>query len=130
MYQVAGGPDMFRPWHHVTCEDHVRPGLEAHQAAFFDQLIAKETESKSSLVVAEVRSGYLTKPSIGNTRTVAVAPLETKIDRSADSQRKKVCIRKQSRRQYLGQDIQRGEGHRIAHQRQLDEFLDVAPFEP
>src|SRR5712692_5821910 len=124
MYQVAGGPDMFRPWHHVTCEDHVRPGLEAHQAAFFDQLIAKETESKSSLVVAEVRSGYLTKPSIGNTRTVAVAPLEAEIDRPADGQGKKVCVRKQCRRQHLGQNVQCGDGRRIVHQGQLNKLLN------
>src|SRR5262249_3955707 len=101
-----------------TSEDHIGPGLEAHQSAFVDQFIAKETEAKSGLVIAEVRSGHLTKPSIGNTRTIAVAPLKAEIDRPADGQGKKVRIRKQRRRQYLSEDIQRREGRRIAHQGQ------------
>ena len=65
MYQVTASPDMFRPWHDVTSEDHIGPGLEALQAAFFDQFIAEPTESKSGLVVAEVRSGYHAKPYVG-----------------------------------------------------------------
>src|SRR5580704_1420871 len=97
---------MFRPWHHVTCEDRVGPGLEALQAAFFDQIIAEPAESKSGLVVVEVRSSYLTKPSIDNTRTVPVAPLDTEIDRPADDEGKKVHIGKQCRRQDLDQNIQ------------------------
>src|ERR1700751_5521922 len=120
---------MFRPWHDVTCEDHVGPGLEAPQAAFFDQFIAELAESKSGLVVAEVRSGYLTKPSIGNTRTVAVAPLDAEIDRPADGHGKKVHIRKQCRRQDLDQNVQRRQGLRIAHQRQLNELLHLAASE-
>src|SRR6266478_7627945 len=86
MDQVTASPDMFRPWDHVTSEDHVGPGLEALQATLFDQLIAEPAESKSVPVVAEVRSGYLTKPTVGNTRPVAVASLETEIDRPADGQ--------------------------------------------
>src|ERR1700683_3733932 len=31
--QVPAGPDMFRPRHHVTGEDHQGPGLETFQAA-------------------------------------------------------------------------------------------------
>jgi hypothetical protein len=73
MQQVAASSDMFRPGQHVTREDRVGSGLEALQAAFFDQFIAELAESKSSLVVVEVRSSYLTKPSIDNTRTVAIA---------------------------------------------------------
>src|SRR5262249_5033591 len=74
MDQVAAGPDMFRPRHHVASEDHTGPGLEALQAAFFDQLIAEPAEPKSVPVVAEVRSGYLPKPYIGDARPVAIAP--------------------------------------------------------
>src|SRR6266404_2423252 len=120
---------MFRPWHHVTCEDHIGPGLEALQAAFFDQFVAKPAESKSGLVVAEVRSGYLTKPSIGNTRTVPVAPLDAEIGSPADGHRKKVRIRKQSRRQDFDQNVQRRQGLRIAHQGQLNELLDLSASE-
>jgi hypothetical protein len=57
MYQVPASPDMFRPWHDVTSETHISPGLEAPQSASFDQFIAKLTESKSSIVVAEVWAG-------------------------------------------------------------------------
>ena len=95
--QIAASPDMFRPWHDVTSEDHIGPGLEALQAAFFDQFIAEPTESKSGLVVAEMWSGYHAKPYIGEARTVAVAMLEAEINRPADDQGKKVRIRKQCR---------------------------------
>src|SRR5260370_20066999 len=129
MYQGAASPDMFRRWDQVTSEDHIGPGPEALQAAFFDQFIAEPAESKSGLVVAEVRSSYLTKPYIGNTRTFAVAPLEAEIDRPADGQGKKVRLRKQCRRQDLGQNIQSREGCGVAHQGQLDELLDLAASE-
>ena len=85
-HQVTASPDMFRPWHDVTSKAHIGPGLETLQAAFFDQFIAKPTESKSGLVVAEVRSGYHAKPYIGDARTVAVAMLEAEIDHPADDQ--------------------------------------------
>ena len=85
-YQVTASPDMFRPWHDVTSEEHIGPRLKALQAAFFDQFIAKLTESKSGLVVAEVRAGYHAKPYIGEARTVAVAMLEAEIDHPADDQ--------------------------------------------
>ena len=65
MYQVAATPDMFCPWHHVTSEDHVGPGLEALQVALLNQLIAEPAKSKSGLVVAEVWPGDLPKPYIG-----------------------------------------------------------------
>ena len=129
MYEVAASPDMFRPWHNVTSEDHIGPGLEALQAAFFDQFIAEPTESKSGLVVAEVRSSYLTKPYIGDARTVAVATFEAEIDRPADDQGKKVRVRKQCRRQDLGQNVQSCEGCRVAHQGQVNELLDRAASE-
>ena len=86
---------MFRPWHDVVSEARIGPGLEALQAAFLDQLVAEATESKSDLVVAEVRSSYDTKPYIGEARTVAIAILEAEVDRPADNQGKKVSIRKQ-----------------------------------
>src|SRR5262249_10025884 len=43
------------------------PGLEPLQSTLFDQFIAEATESKSGLVVAEVRTGYHAKQYIGST---------------------------------------------------------------
>ena len=79
-HQITAGPDMFRPWHDEIPETHIGPGLKAFQSTFFDQFIAEPAESKSILVVAEVRSGYDGKPYIGEARTVAVAMLEAEID--------------------------------------------------
>ena len=79
---------MFRPWHDVNSENHIGPGLETLQAAFFDQFIAELTESKSGLVVAEVRSGYHAKAYIGDARTVAVAMLEAEINHPTEDQGK------------------------------------------
>src|SRR5215470_14606469 len=73
-----------------------------------------------------MRAGYHGKVYIGNTRTVAVAPLEADIDRPAGDQGNKVRIRKQCRWESLGQNVQRRQGRRIAHQGQLDELLDLA----
>ena len=72
----------------MIAERHIGPGLETLQAAFFDQFIAELTESKSGLVVAEVRSGDHAKPYIGEARTIAVAMLEAEIDHAADDERK------------------------------------------
>jgi hypothetical protein len=93
-YQVTAGPDMFRPWHDETSENHIGPCLEAFQTAFFSQFITELTEAKSGLVVAEVRAGYHAKHYIGDARTVAVAALEAKINRPADRQGEKVRVRK------------------------------------
>ena len=56
----------------------------------FDQFIAKPPESKSVLVVAEMRSGYHAKPYIGEARTVAIAMLEAEIHHPTDDQGKQV----------------------------------------
>src|SRR5271165_3845284 len=117
---------MFRPWHDVVSEASVGPGLETLQAAFIDQFVAETTESKSGLVVAEVRSSYDTKPYVGEARTVTVPPLQAEIDRPTDGQGKKVRIRKQCRRHDLGQNIQSRERCRVAHQGQLNELLNRA----
>ena len=55
--QIAASLEMFRPWHDEISKAHIGPGLEALQAAFFDQFIAKPTESKSGLVVVEMWAG-------------------------------------------------------------------------
>jgi hypothetical protein len=65
--QITASANMYRPWHDEISEDHTGPGLEALQSVFFDQFVAEPTESKSGLVVAEVRSGYDAKPYIGKT---------------------------------------------------------------
>src|SRR3984893_13315486 len=122
--RIAASLDMFRPRHNKISKAHIGPGLEAPQAAFFDQFIAKPTESKSGLVVVEMWAGYHAKPYIGEARTVAVAILDAEVNRPADSQGKKVRIRKQCRWQDLGQHIQGRERRRVAHQRQLNELLN------
>src|ERR1700726_3547041 len=95
--QIAGSLDMLRPGHDKISKAYIGPGLEAPQAAFFDQFIAKPTESKSGLVVVEMWAGYHAKPHIGEARTVAVAMLEAEVNSPADNQGKKVRIRKQCR---------------------------------
>src|ERR1700693_6423029 len=95
--QIAPSLDMFRPGHDKISKAHIGSGLEAPQAAFFDQFIAKPAESKSGLVVVEMWAGDHSKPYIGEARTVAVAMLEAEVNRPADNQRKKVRIRKQCR---------------------------------
>src|SRR5260221_9784292 len=114
--QITASPEMFRPWHDVVSEARIGPGLEALQAAFLNKFVAEATESKSGLVVAEVRSSYDTKPYIGEARTVATSALEAEINRPTDGQGKKVRIRKQCRRQDLGHNIQIREGCWVAHQ--------------
>src|SRR5215831_8718511 len=125
-HQIAARLNMSRPWCDVISKDHIGSSLKALQSALFDQVIAEPTELKGSLVVAEARSRYHCKVYIGNTRTVAVAPLEAEIDRPAGDQGMKVCIRKQCRGQSLNQNIQRRQGRGIVHQRQLEELLDLA----
>src|SRR5262245_59221819 len=102
-HQIAAGLDMARPGRDVISKDHIGSGLKALQSALFDQVIAEPTELRASLIVAETRSGYHSKVYIGNTRTVAVAPLEAEIDRHAVGQGMKVRIRKQCRWHNLGQ---------------------------
>ena len=85
-HQFAAGPDMFRPRHDEISERHIGPGLVARQSAFFDQFIAEPAESKSGLVVAEVRPGDHAKPYIGEARPVAVAMLEAEVDHPANDE--------------------------------------------
>ncbi len=74
--ELATGSEMFRPRHDELPKPHIGSGLETLQAAFFDQLVTEPTETKSSLVVAEVRSRYRTQPHISDARTVAMPLLE------------------------------------------------------
>src|SRR5262249_27469196 len=127
--QIAAGPDMSRPWRDVIAKNHIGSSLKALQSALLDQLIAEPTELRASLVVSEARSGYHGKGYIDDTLTVPVAPLEAEIDRPAGDQGMKVRIRKQCRWERLGQNVQRRQGRRIAHQRQIDELLDLATFQ-
>src|SRR5260370_37822001 len=60
--QIAGSLDMFRPGHDKISKAHIGPGLEAPQAALFDQFIAKTTESKSGPVAVEMWAGHHAKP--------------------------------------------------------------------
>ena len=69
--QIAPSLDTFRPGHDKISKAHIGPSLEAPQAAFLDQFIAKPAESKSGLVVVEMWAGDHAKPYIGEARTVA-----------------------------------------------------------
>src|ERR1700757_627704 len=86
--QIAASLHMFRPGHDKISKAHIGPGLEASQAALFDQFIAKPAESKSVLVVVEMWAGDHAQPHIGEARTVGVAMLEAEVNRPADNQGK------------------------------------------
>src|SRR5215468_7848665 len=128
-HQIATGRDMSRPWRDVIPKDHIGSSLKALQSTLFDQVIAEPTKLRASLVVAKARSRDHGKVYIGNTRTVAIASLETEIDRPAGKKGMKVRVRKQCRWKSLDQNVQRRQGRRIAHQGQLDELLDLAASE-
>ena len=127
--QITASPDMFRPGQDDTSKVYVGPGLKALQSACFDQIVAELAEAKCGLVVAETRAGNHGKHDIGEARTIAVAVLEAEIDRSAGDQGNQVRIREQGRRHEPGQNIESREGCRVAHQGQIDEFLDRAAAE-
>jgi hypothetical protein len=84
LYYLTAIPDMLRPWHDVTSEQHVSPGLEAFQSALFDEFIAETAEFKSDLVIAEVRAGYHPKVYVREARPVTVTILDAEVNGSAD----------------------------------------------
>src|ERR1700758_4550629 len=73
-----------------------------------------------------MRPSYHAKPYVSDARTVAVPTCEAEINRPTDGERKKIRIRKQGRRQHLGEYIQSGDRCRVAHQGQFYKFLDRA----
>jgi len=126
-HHIAASPDMSHPGHNAISKLHIGPGLETRQSASFDQVIAELTEAiYGGPIVAEARAGDHGQPYIGAARSVAVAALEAEIDRSAGDQGKQVRIRIHCRCPDLGQNVQRREGCRVAHQRQFDQRLDRA----
>jgi hypothetical protein len=125
-HQITASPNMSRLWQDGLSQGQIGQGLEAPQAPMFDQVVAKLAEAHSGLVVAEISASDPAKHGIGEARPVAVATLEAEIDRAADDQGLEGDIRPNGRRKDLGQHIERREGDRVAHQRQLDERLDGA----
>src|SRR5580700_3548712 len=99
------------------------------QTALFDQRIPEPAELETTLIIIEVGSGDHAKEYISEARSVAVAVLETEIHHPAGYKRKQITIGKQGRRQDLCQHILGCEGQRVAHQRQIDEFLNSAASE-
>ena len=83
-------------------------------------------KSISSLIVAEMRSGDLGEPFVGDTGSIAVAVLDAKTNRLADRQASQVLVGLLSRRQNLNQNVDCGEGGGVLHQRQIDEVLNCA----
>ena len=120
---------MLRPGRDAIPERDVGSGLEALQPASFYEFIAEPAETKSGLIVAVPQSGDHAKHNIGDARAIAVALLETEIDRPADGQGEEVRIRMQCRRQDLGENVQSRERTGVGHQRQVNEFLDRAASE-
>src|ERR1700730_13348727 len=125
-HQLAASPDMSRPGQNDIAKVHIDPGPETRQFASFDQVIAEPTEAVCRLVVAKAGARDYAEVGIGDARSVAVAALEAEIDRSAGDQGNQVRIRIECRWPDLGQNVQRREGCRVAHQRQLDQILDRA----
>jgi hypothetical protein len=125
-HQIAASPDMFGPGQNDIAKIHIDSGLEPRQSASFDQVIAELTEAVCRLIVAKAGARDDAKVGIGDARSVAVAAVEAEIDRSAGDQGKQVRIRIECRRPDLGQNLQRRQRCRVAHQRQLDQSLDRA----
>src|SRR5580700_6893313 len=98
--------------------------LIAFQPASFDKLEADMPKSKSSLVVAEMRSGNPGEPFVGDTGSIAVAVLDAKTDRLADRQGSQVLVGLLSWRQNLNQNVDCGEGGGVVHQRTIDKVLN------
>ena len=129
-HKIAANPDMSRPGQDAIAEFHVDPGLEAHQSALLDQVVAELTEAiDGGPVVAKACAGDHGQQHIGAARSVAVTVLEAEIDRPAGKESKQVRIRVKCRWAELGQNIHRRQGCRVMHQRQFDQRLDRAASE-
>src|SRR5215467_2677997 len=85
-HQIAAGLHMLCPGDDDIAERHIGPCLISLQSAFFDELIAELTESRSGLVVAEARSGDDGKPYIGEAGRVADAMLDAEIHHPANDE--------------------------------------------
>src|SRR5580692_12785565 len=70
--QINASPHVFRPAHDKNREAMMGARLIAFQSASFDELKADMPKSKSSLVVAEMRSGNSGEPFVRDTGCIAV----------------------------------------------------------
>jgi hypothetical protein len=130
-HHIAARPDMSRPGHDAISKLHIGPGLETPQSASFDQVIAELAKTiYGAPMIGEAGTGDHGQPYIRAARSVAVAVLETEIDCSACDQGNQVSIRIHCRCSDLGQNVQRCQGCRVTHQRQIDQGLDRATPEP
>src|SRR5260221_9404699 len=85
-HQIAASADMFCPGQNDIAKVHIGHGLETRQSASFDQITAEPAEAVRLLIRAEAGARDNAKERIGGARSVAVAALETEIDRSAGDQ--------------------------------------------
>src|ERR1700679_4011882 len=118
---------MFRPRQNVISKIHISPGLKTRSAASLDKVIAELTEAICGWpIVAEARAGNHRQQYVGAARGVTVAALEAEIDRTAGDYGKQVRIRIECRWPNLGQNVERRQRCRVAHQRQFDQGFDRA----
>ena len=117
---------MFGPGHNENAEPHVCPGLESPQPTPLDQVIAELAEPKAGLIVSKTRSGKGATMDVGITGRIGVAVFQAEIDDPPQEQGKQIYVRKECRRQGLVHNFHRGHGLGVAHQGQVDEFLDLA----
>src|SRR3984885_3641350 len=122
--QITAGPYVFHPTRDKTREDIIGPRFEAFETATFDEVVAELAKTKSGLVIPEMPPGKPAKHNKGDTGGSAVAMLEAEADRLADCEEKQIRTRRRGRRQELTQNLDRPEGCRVLHKRQIDEVLD------
>jgi hypothetical protein len=122
-------PDTFHPRQDNISKRHIRSSLESLQSAFVNQVTAEPAEAKSVLVVAEARPGDDGEPHIGETRSVAVAMLETEVYHATNNEPRQVLVAKQCWRDNLGQNLESIEDIGVVHQWQFNEFFNQPGFQ-
>jgi hypothetical protein len=84
--QITASPHVFHPKYDKSREAKIGGRLEALKPASFDEFVAELGEAKSGTVVVKTWSGDPAEIDVGETRSIAVAPLEAETDRLADGQ--------------------------------------------
>ncbi len=84
MYQIAAAPRMSRPRDDEISERHISSSFIALQSSLLNELVTQATEPKSTLVIAEARSGNNGKPYVSEAGCVAVAMLNAEVHHVAN----------------------------------------------
>ena len=120
---------MLSPWHDQVPEHDIDAGLEALQSASFDQLEPHASEFERGPILAVACAGNDRQPLVGQARSVTVAALEGQLDRAGDHEYFAILVNTRAWRFHLVQDVHGRQRSRIAHQWQLDKFIDRAAAE-